>query len=114
ASIPWPSRPYGRPLVRGLPERATAACPPSYAERCAACHGASGHGDGPAASSLRPPPRNFTDRAWAGRSDDELAALLRDGGARHGLSAAMPAQPDLGAAEIEALVGCVRRLQRGE
>src|SRR5262249_46226282 len=23
ASIPWPSRPYGRPLVRGLPERAT-------------------------------------------------------------------------------------------
>jgi hypothetical protein len=111
-SIPWPPLPYGRPLLRGLPEPATSACPPAYAARCAACHGARGHGDGPAASSLRPPPRNFTDPAWARRTDDELAALIRDGGAKHGLSAAMPAQTDLPAQEIEALVGCVRRLQR--
>ncbi|HET9031892.1 MAG TPA: cytochrome c/FTR1 family iron permease [Dokdonella sp.] len=32
-----------------------------YAQQCAACHGASGHGDGPAAASLDPPPIAFTD-----------------------------------------------------
>ena len=30
-----------------------------YAQHCAACHGAEGHGDGPAAKRLEPPPSNF-------------------------------------------------------
>jgi high-affinity iron transporter len=33
-----------------------------YAARCAACHGADGHGDGPAARGLDPAPTNFHDR----------------------------------------------------
>lgn len=33
-----------------------------YAEHCAACHGSSGHGDGPAAKGLEPAPSNFFDR----------------------------------------------------
>ena len=44
---------------RTTPDPASAA--PLFAENCAACHGASGHGDGPAASELNPPPTNFHD-----------------------------------------------------
>src|SRR5690606_37209939 len=34
-----------------------------YAQQCAACHGASGRGDGPAAKGLEPPPSDFHDLA---------------------------------------------------
>ncbi len=33
----------------------------SYADRCAACHGVEGQGDGPAAAALDPAPTNFRD-----------------------------------------------------
>lgn len=33
-----------------------------YDDRCAACHGASGKGDGPAAAALNPKPANLTDK----------------------------------------------------
>src|SRR5262249_5950995 len=46
-----PSRPPDLQAALGL-----------YAARCAACHGAEGHGDGPAASGLNPRPTNFHDR----------------------------------------------------
>jgi high-affinity iron transporter len=36
-----------------------------YAQQCTACHGASGRGDGPAASGMDPPPIAFTDAARA-------------------------------------------------
>ena len=36
-----------------------------YQENCAACHGASGMGDGPLAAQLDPPPINFHDRERA-------------------------------------------------
>ncbi|MES2030908.1 MAG: cytochrome c/FTR1 family iron permease [Pseudomonadota bacterium] len=36
-----------------------------YAEHCAACHGASGRGDGAQAAGLEPPPIAFTDEARA-------------------------------------------------
>lgn len=32
----------------------------AYAQLCASCHGAAGHGDGPAAKGLQPAPRDFT------------------------------------------------------
>jgi len=31
---------------------------------CASCHGATGHGDGPASAALNPKPRNFTEGYW--------------------------------------------------
>ncbi len=36
-----------------------------YQEQCSACHGATGHGDGPAAAKLEPPPVAFTDASRA-------------------------------------------------
>lgn len=38
-----------------------ASVAPLYAQQCASCHGASGHGDGPAGVVLDPPPTNFHD-----------------------------------------------------
>ena len=32
-----------------------------YQERCSACHGAGGRGDGPGSATLTPKPRNYTD-----------------------------------------------------
>jgi uncharacterized membrane protein YozB (DUF420 family) len=115
--VPWPFMPYGRPLVRtSVPaihsDTADAACPPTFATRCAACHGAAGHGDGAAAAGLTPRPRDFTDPAWrTARTDLELADIIRRGGPARGLSAAMPAHADLAPPEIDALVRCVRTLQ---
>ncbi len=53
AAFPIPVAPKSLPdLARGRS---------LYAERCASCHGATGHGDGPAAAGLDPPPIAFTD-----------------------------------------------------
>lgn len=119
-SIPWPSLRHGRPLFRGTTAAAPAtaeptaiACPPVYAERCATCHGESGQGDGVAAQGLRPPPRSFSDAQWADtRTDAQLRAVIRDGGAAHGLSAMMLPHRDLSDAELDALVTCVRSFGR--
>jgi mono/diheme cytochrome c family protein len=118
AAIPWPGLRHGRPLARAFstPPAAVASagatCPESFVARCAACHGVEGAGDGVAASALRPPPRSFRARGWdAGKSDHSLAAIIREGGARHGQSAAMPAHSDLSNTEIVELVRCVRGFQ---
>lgn len=118
SAIPWPGLLHGRPLARGpyteqepVPSVAT-PCPETFVARCAACHGAQGAGDGPAATALKPPPRSFRERGWdVGKSDQALAAIIREGGARHGLSVAMPSHADLSDAELRGLVRCVRRFQ---
>ncbi len=47
-----PAEPYAAPsITRGMP---------LYAENCALCHGATGHGDGPAAASLPTRPADLT------------------------------------------------------
>ena len=111
ASIPWPFMHAPRPLFRASTAAAApaevAACPPSYAARCASCHGPEGRGDGPLAASLAPRPRSFTDDPVTAKSDAELRAIIIEGGAKHGLSALMPAHPDL-AADDDELVKCVR------
>jgi mono/diheme cytochrome c family protein len=121
AGIPWPGLRHGRPLSR-WPSAPTAsaphvlaarACPDSFVARCSACHGVDGAGDGPGAAALRPPPRSFRAPGWdRGRSDAALEAVVRDGGARHGLSAAMPGHADLSDGEIRDLVRCVRGFQQ--
>ena len=61
---------------------------------CASCHGTSGKGDGPAGMALNPKPRDWTDPAWQdGISDEHIFNVLRDGGAKHGLSPLMPPNP---------------------
>jgi mono/diheme cytochrome c family protein len=77
--------------------------PAVYYSRCAACHGPAGKGDGPAAASLTPRPRDFGEPSWH-RRDDEVLAVIRDGGAAHGKSPAMPANADLDERDLAALV----------
>lgn len=51
---------YPVPIApKTVPEVARGAA--LYQEQCVACHGISGHGDGPAAARLDPPPVAFTD-----------------------------------------------------
>src|SRR4051812_44868448 len=48
---------------------------------CATCHGADGSGNGPAAASLNPKPRNYTDQAWqASITDEQIKETILKGG----------------------------------
>ena len=63
---------------------------------CSTCHGQSGTGDGVAAASLNPKPRNYTDKAWqASVTDDQIRKIIVEGGAAVGKSQLMPASPQL-------------------
>lgn len=67
-----------------------------FAQRCVVCHGANGDGSGPGAAALKPKPRNYGDAAWQAKVTDEaLAKTIVEGGMASGLSALMPANPDL-------------------
>ena len=66
------------------------------ATRCAACHGTTGNGDGPAAAGLDPKPRKYSDKKWqASVTDEFLAKVIVEGGAANKLSPLMTANPDL-------------------
>jgi len=63
---------------------------------CATCHGADGTGNGPAAASINPKPRNYTDTAWqASVTDEDLKKTILLGGQGVGKSPMMPGQPQL-------------------
>ncbi len=63
---------------------------------CSTCHGQSGKGDGIAAATLDPKPRNYTDKAWqASITDDQIKQTIVKGGAAMGKSALMPPSPQL-------------------
>ena len=63
---------------------------------CATCHGIDGSGNGPAAESLTPKPRNYTDIEWqASVTDADLKKIILEGGQGVGKSAMMPAQIQL-------------------
>ncbi|MBX5482909.1 MAG: cytochrome c [Myxococcaceae bacterium] len=82
-----------------------------YANRCAACHGSEGRGDGTAGKGLTPSPRNFRDPAWQAQvTDQRIETVIRYGGAAAGLSPVMPPGPDLGAKDIRALRAYIRSL----
>jgi hypothetical protein len=125
-SIPWPGCSSARPLLRAPGTTQVAApavsasapalapvCPPLYESRCLACHGKTGRGDGPSASMLLPKPRDLSAPNFARyRSDEALKQVILEGGRSLGLSPVMPANPDLDAAELAALVRCVRSFSR--
>lgn len=82
-----------------------------YQERCSACHGANGRGDGPGAAALNPKPRNYSDKAWqAAVTDEQIKKTITMGGAAVGKSPIMPASPDLEQKPevVEGLVKVVR------
>ena len=62
-----------------------------FEQQCAKCHGTGGKGDGPMAAALSPKPSDFTNpQTLRGKTDAQVEAVIRDGGAAHGLSKSMP------------------------
>ena len=104
-----PPPPEDRPVAKPAPRAAGAgsmtdpaqvsaagAARTIFAGRCATCHGQGGRGDGAAAVSMQPPPRDYTDLAWqASVTDADLAKIIVVGGAAVGKSTMMPAASDL-------------------
>jgi len=88
AAYPIPTAPLVAPdLARGAR---------IYASTCAGCHGADGHGDGPAGALLQPRPVDFTDRTRAA----ERSVLSLYQAVTHGVpGTAMPSFPQLGTAD---------------
>ncbi|MBF0491813.1 MAG: cytochrome c [Deltaproteobacteria bacterium] len=84
-----------------------------FDQNCAPCHGSSGKGDGPAAAVLNPKPRNFTDQAYMSkRTNAQLSAVIKNGGAANGFSAMMaPWAGVLSDADIANVVAYVRTLK---
>lgn len=78
---------------------------------CAACHGATGAGDGAAAVALVPKPRSFGDKEWqASVTDEHLAKVIVEGGPAVKLSPLMAANPDL-ADKPEVVAGLVQMIR---
>lgn len=75
---------------------------------CTACHGASGDGNGPAASGISPPPVNFTDPAfWKGKTDSFLIHVIQNG------MGPMPAWSDtLSPQNIEDVLAYIKTLKK--
>ncbi len=104
-----------RGVGSGLTERADLALGARiYEQRCATCHGPRGRGDGPAARSFQPPPRDIAAAAFlVGQSDDMLRRVITGGGAAVGKSPAMPPASDLLNApeQLAALLAFLRSLE---
>jgi mono/diheme cytochrome c family protein len=86
-----------------------------FGERCAACHGDNGDGDGPGAANLNPRPVNFHNQKWQQSiSDDRIAKAIVHGGQAVGLSASMAPNPDLGSKPdvVAALVEHIRKFRK--
>jgi mono/diheme cytochrome c family protein len=87
-----PASPTTTPPPSGMPSEAQVL----FANVCAQCHGVDGTGTGPAAASLNPKPRNYTDPAWqASVTDDEIKKIIVGGGQAVGKSGMMPPNPNL-------------------
>jgi mono/diheme cytochrome c family protein len=85
-----------------------------YQEVCAACHGATGKGDGPAAAGLPTKPRNHTDAAYMGKlKDQQIFDTIKKGGQAMGKSPLMPPWgSSLSDAQIQDLVAYIRTLSK--
>ena len=81
-----------------------------YRTECQSCHGSDGTAADSALRSVNSAPRSLTARRVQRRSDEELASVVRDGGAARGRSPLMPAYADLSEEEVAAVVLWVRRL----
>jgi mono/diheme cytochrome c family protein len=77
-----------------------------YKKQCAACHGESGKGDGPAAAALNPRPANLADEeAMEALTSEDLRKIIGQGiGSMPGFDSIL--EPD----ELEAVLEYVRSL----
>jgi len=85
-----------------------------YQELCASCHGASGKGDGPAATGLPTKPRNHTDAAYMTKlKDQQVFDFIKKGGQAMGKSPLMPAWGgQISDEQIRDIVAYIRTLAR--
>ena len=110
ACRPGSSPPAQQPRP-AIPKEAQDEAAALFVSRCQSCHGAGGRGDGPAAASMRPRPRNFTDRMWQSNvTDARIDRIIVHGGAAVGKSPLMVPNPDLVAKPL--LVAGLRELVR--
>jgi mono/diheme cytochrome c family protein len=87
---------------------------------CSACHGPNGEGDGPAAATLTPKPRNFstadfgidTDGDGTKGSADDIFNVISNGALKYGGSAMMVGRPDLPESDRKALTEFVLSLKK--
>lgn len=77
----------------------------TFETSCAPCHGVGGKGDGPAAASLSHKPANLTSQEIQAKSNDKLAATIRNGTEK-----GMPPWKQFSDEEIKALVKYLREL----
>ncbi len=82
-----------------------------FAGKCTPCHGREGHGDGPAAASLQPKPRNLSDAKYVSTlSDERMFKTISEGGAAMGKAPAMPSwKSSLSEADIWNVIAYVRK-----
>lgn len=82
----------GTQVAQGAQKGDPAKGKQSYNQVCASCHGPGGKGDGPAAASLNPKPRDHTDAKYMSSiSDEYMFKVISQGGAAVGKSQLMPA-----------------------
>lgn len=95
-----------------VPAAAEIKAPEKYTIFCAACHGPTGKGDGPAAAALNPKPRKFSDGTYMnGRTDAQLINVIKNGGQPEKLSPLMTAFGNvLSDKEIKGIVAYIRSL----
>ncbi|MBF0220352.1 MAG: cytochrome c [Gammaproteobacteria bacterium] len=87
---------------------------------CGSCHGPTGNAEGPVAAALVPKPRSFsegsfiydTDGDGQPGSDTDLFNAIKNGTAKYGGAATMPARPDIPDSEIQAVVAYIRSLKK--
>ncbi|HEV2171165.1 MAG TPA: cytochrome c [Candidatus Binatus sp.] len=81
-----------------------------YAQKCAACHGPSGKGDGPDGQVMVPPPGPFST-ALKGKSDSWIATVITKGGPAVGMTPEMPPHPTLSSNQVKALIQYIKALK---
>jgi len=87
---------------------------------CAACHGATGAGDGVAAVAFNPKPSSFAAAAFRidtngdGKkgTDTDLANVIKNGAAKYGGNAGMPPKAGYSDSEISNLIAYIRSLKK--
>jgi high-affinity iron transporter len=101
----------GALLAQPVAAADVAAGEAKFKQLCAACHGPTGHGDGPASAALNPTPRDLSDPEWQASVDDaHIRAVITQGGAAVGLSPMMTAFGHLGDEDVSNLVAYIRSL----
>lgn len=93
-----------------VPAAAELKAPEKFMTFCVPCHGPAGKGDGLAAASLNPKPRNLTDGTYMNtRTDAQLTNVIKNGSAAEKLSPLMTGYGNmLNDKEIKEIVAFIR------